>query len=321
MNKKVSVIVPVYNSEKTLLNCINSILNQTYKNVEIIIINDGSKDNSEKICNELAKKHSNIVYVNQKNSGVSCARNVGIKKSSGELILFVDSDDTIDENMIEELTKKNNGNNLVGPKIKKLFPSRIITLDYEKKYSVEDFIINISDGKIFGGVLGYLFNKEFVPFFDQHTAYMEDTVFLLNYLKNIQEVEFINSYYNYIFSENSITSTYDINKIARNIKNMYYSINIINDVVTNYNLNLSQKLNFKKLYILEAEIAKITNISNLKFVFQIEEVYFIIKDTSNITVPLKYKIFLYFMKNKYVLMLFIYNKIRKILKKIIGGRK
>lgn len=321
MNKKVSVIVPVYNSERTLPNCIHSILNQTYKNIEIIIVDDGSNDNSEKICNNFKKIYSNIIYVRQKNNGVSSARNTGIKKSSGKYIMFVDSDDTIDSNLIEELIKKNNNNNLVGAKLKKIFPRRIITPNYISKYSIKEFIINIADGKIFGGVLGYLFDKNYIPFFDQNTSYMEDTIFMLNYLKKVKKIEYVDSYYNYIFSENSITNTFNNKKIERNIKNMYYSINVINDIINSYNLNLLEKLNLKKIYILEAEIAKINNISSLKSILKIDEVNFIINDTLSLAVPRKYKIFLYFLRNKNTVMLYIYNKVRRILKKIIGGRK
>lgn len=321
MNKKVSVIVPVYNSERTLPNCIYSILNQTYKNIEIIIVDDGSNDNSEKICNKFKKIYSNIIYVRQKNNGVSSARNTGIKKSSGKWIMFVDSDDTIDSNLIEELIKKNNNNNLVGAKLKKIFPRRITTSNYISKYSIKEFIINIADGKIFGGVLGYLFDKNYIPFFDQNTSYMEDTIFMLNYLKKVKKIEYVDSYYNYIFSENSITNTFNTKKIERNIKNMYYSINVINDIINSYNLNLLEKLNLKKIYILEAEIAKTNNISSLKSILKIDEVNFIINDTLSLAVPLKYKIFLYFLRNKNTVMLYTYNKIRRILKKIIGGRK
>lgn len=97
---KVSVIIPVYNTEKYLKKCLDSVVNQTYKNIEIIIINDGTLDNSEKIILDYQKKHSNIIYLKQKNKGQASARNLGIKKASGDYITFIDSDDYVDLNMI-----------------------------------------------------------------------------------------------------------------------------------------------------------------------------------------------------------------------------
>ena len=104
-NSKVSIIVPAYNAEKNIEQCINSIENQTYKDIEIIIINDGSKDNTQKISENLKKIYKNIIVVNQENKGVSQSRNTGIDKATGEYIMFVDSDDFIEKNMIETILK------------------------------------------------------------------------------------------------------------------------------------------------------------------------------------------------------------------------
>ena len=93
---KFSFILCVFNGEKTINNCINSILNQTYSDFELIIINDGSLDNTLNIINLI--KDNRIKLVNQKNHGLSYSRNVGIKNSKGKYILFVDSDDTISNN-------------------------------------------------------------------------------------------------------------------------------------------------------------------------------------------------------------------------------
>ena len=97
----VSVIVPVYNNEDRVNRCLESILNQTYKNIELIVINDGSTDESEKRI--LSIKDKRIIYSYQKNSGPSVARNCGIEKASGDYIMFIDSDDYIEKTMIETL--------------------------------------------------------------------------------------------------------------------------------------------------------------------------------------------------------------------------
>ena len=96
---KISIIIPIYNVEQYLPQCLDSIINQTYKNLEIILINDGSTDNSGKICDNYAKVDNRIHVFHKKNEGVSSARNLGLEKCTGDFIGFVDPDDFI-ENLI-----------------------------------------------------------------------------------------------------------------------------------------------------------------------------------------------------------------------------
>lgn len=103
---KVSVIVPVYNVEKYLDRCLKSLVNQTLKDIEIIVVNDGSPDNSQKIIDEYSKKYKNVKSYIKENGGVADARNYGIKKSSGEYIAFVDGDDFVLDNMYESMYNK-----------------------------------------------------------------------------------------------------------------------------------------------------------------------------------------------------------------------
>ena len=100
---KISIIIPVYNSEKYLKTCLESVCSQTYPDIEIICVNDGSTDNSLDIINSYAKKDDRIVVITQKNSGVSCSRNVGLKNATGEWISFVDSDDYVSCGMCQGL--------------------------------------------------------------------------------------------------------------------------------------------------------------------------------------------------------------------------
>lgn len=130
---KISIIIPVYNSEKYLSKCLDSIINQTFslKNIEVIIINDGSTDNSEKIIMRYEKK-LNIIYKKQKNEGQSSARNKGIKLAKGKYLTFIDSDDYIDKKMLSIMYKEADNNNL-----------DIITCDLAKVK--ENSIIHIKD--------------------------------------------------------------------------------------------------------------------------------------------------------------------------------
>lgn len=101
----ISVIIPIYNSEKYLRKCINSLITQSSKNFEIVLINDGSTDSSETICKEYEKKYNYVRYFAKKNSGVSSARNYGLKKAAGDYITFLDSDDYLDKDFILNTTE------------------------------------------------------------------------------------------------------------------------------------------------------------------------------------------------------------------------
>lgn len=111
MNNKISIIIPLYNSEKFLRKNLDSIFSQTYKNYELILINDGSTDGSLEVCKNYQKKHKNIIIKSQKNKGVSSARNEGLKIASGEYVMFLDADDFLLDNycvskIIKELNEK-----------------------------------------------------------------------------------------------------------------------------------------------------------------------------------------------------------------------
>ena len=101
--KKISIIIPIYNVEKYLPACVESILQQTYKNLEVILVDDGSPDQCPVICDELAQKDDRIRVIHQKNKGLSGARNTGIDNAQGDYLIFVDSDDTVEQTLVEEL--------------------------------------------------------------------------------------------------------------------------------------------------------------------------------------------------------------------------
>lgn len=135
-SKLISVIVPVYNVEKYLSKCIDSILAQTYKNLEIILVDDGSPDNCPKICDEYAKKDNRIKVIHKENGGLSAARNVALDIAKGEYIGFVDSDDFIAEDMYEvlyNLAEKYNAE-ISSVSFYKVIENNIITIRDSRKF-------------------------------------------------------------------------------------------------------------------------------------------------------------------------------------------
>ena len=108
---KVSVIVPVYNVEQFLSRCVESIVRQTYTNIEIILVNDGSPDASPSLCDKYAKRYSNVRVIHKANGGLSSARLAGFREVAGEDVLFVDSDDYIEPTMVEDLMGSIKDNN------------------------------------------------------------------------------------------------------------------------------------------------------------------------------------------------------------------
>ena len=109
--EKVSIVVPVYNAEKYLKECIDSLIKQDYDNIEIILVDDGSTDNSPQICDEYRKKDERVKVIHKKNAGVSAARNDGIKKSTGEWVTFVDADDWVEKDYVRYHLKNGVSNN------------------------------------------------------------------------------------------------------------------------------------------------------------------------------------------------------------------
>jgi len=104
-NIKFSIIIPIYNTEAYLARCIDSVLGQSHTNLEVILINDGSEDGSPRICDEYAKKDSRVSVIHKENGGVSIARNIGLQKAIGDYVMFVDSDDFIDEKSCESFNR------------------------------------------------------------------------------------------------------------------------------------------------------------------------------------------------------------------------
>ena len=257
MDGLISVIVPIYNSEKYLDNTIKSIINQTYKNLEIILVDDGSTDKSYEICKKYQKKDNRIKLFHQKNKGVSSARNKGIENSNGEYITFIDSDDLIDKRMYEKLFTAFDNN------------IDYVFCDYKIKKNMVNNSNKILDMTIYdkiyksfpydGGANWCLYRKKIIKKYNikfrENLFFAEDLDFLISYLirckKNIKYVD--EKLYYYVNNSDSITKKEDTKLKSKITKNYFEAV----------------KLNYYKIINLKGiDKYKITNIF-IDFIFHL----------------------------------------------------
>ena len=161
----ISIIVPVYNVSKYLKKCIESLINQSYKNVEIILVDDGSNDESEKICDKYKNDDNRIVVIHKKNNGVSSARNCGIDAANGKFVCFVDGDDYVMPDYVEylyNLINKNNAEISITTEMFGNFDNNQTKKVTEKIWNNEDACEAILCYKVPIGVYCKLFNREFL---------------------------------------------------------------------------------------------------------------------------------------------------------------
>lgn len=323
MEKKlVSVIVPVYNVENYIYKCVNSITNQTYRNLEIILVNDGSKDNSGKLCDELACNDNRIKVIHENNNGVSISRNIGINTALGDYILFVDSDDYLDKNVIEELVKNLSGCDIVKISHKEIRGNKEKNFSNEGVYTKKEYIKKILFGDIGGHSWGYLLKRDIIKeiYFDTNTSCMEDTIFILNCILKSNNIKCINtSYYNYRINETGITCSSE--RIFRNIEDYMYSMDKIENMVKVIrNKNFHSNMLIKRLKLIECEVAKINSVQEIQILFDNEDINKILRAIDEkASINIIYKLFIYFIINKKYNLILIYLKIRRLLKNIVNS--
>lgn len=216
---KVSIVVPVYNTGKYLKECLDSLVNQTFEDTEIICINDGSTDNSLEVLEEYKDKYFNISIYSQKNSGLSITRNNGIKYSNGDYIYFMDSDDILELNAIEELYNIASENDLdflifklinFSDETKERYPIKYYEMPFLKKWADEVFNLEDIGAKalhIAVSAPGKFFKRDFIKDmkFPEHLIY-EDNVFFAEAMLRANRVSFYDKHlYNRRIRENSIT--------------------------------------------------------------------------------------------------------------------
>lgn len=227
MCNKVSVVVPVYNAEKYIEACIQSVLDQDYPNIELVLINDGSRDGSGAVCERYAEKYENIIYSAQENSGVSSARNKGIALSGGEYIMFVDSDDSIKSNMVSKLVRSLEDNDadlsICGYELLRsdgLFPISVEPSTAEGSDEIASFFAEHFLEAVASSPCCKLYKRSLISEgFDPELSMGEDLLFNLGYIKNIKKVASISDTL-YIYDRgngNSITNNYKAEYHIQNI--------------------------------------------------------------------------------------------------------
>lgn len=222
-NHKISVIIPVYNAEATISNILQKLIAQEYRNVEIITINDGSKDGSLKILRQFAKKDKRIIVMSQKNGGVSAARNAGIGKATGEFITFIDSDDDISERLIVELASRITDDSdfiMCGMSINgKNVTAHEICID-DRKLTTQYVLQSLLTKNLLYGPYCKLFRQSVVQendlLFPEDIGYGEDTIFVLGYLCNVENIVVIErSLYLYSFGPTGLAAANSGNALFR----------------------------------------------------------------------------------------------------------
>lgn len=209
----ISVIIPVYNAEKTISRTLDSFLNQNYDQYEIICINDGSTDNTVEIINKYIIKHKNISLISKNNEGPSSARNLGLKKSKGQYVMFADADDTVSNDCLKVMSNYMNKYDVIISGFSRIINGKKI--DYipesNKKLSLEDFLVQ---NYMFWSPCFKLINKSCIKFeFDESLIISEDLKFWVNNAKFFKNYKYLKiSTYNYFMNDSSSTTSknYDL---------------------------------------------------------------------------------------------------------------
>ena len=243
MGELISVIVPVYNTEKYLDECIESSIRQTYKNIEVWLINDGSTDGSGKICDDYVATDVRIKVVHKKNEGASIARNLGLELSNGKYITFIDSDDFVKDTYLEYLynSMKATGSNITFCRYVHYIEDNVVCVheDIPNQLNVDlrdekfvEFIYRFlsKENNLFGSSCRILYNKDVLcgVRFNQSIKMSEDLVFLLRAVMQAKRLSCVNEYcYFYRIHSNSTTHTYKKNYLEgtvvlyRELKSIY----------------------------------------------------------------------------------------------------
>lgn len=234
MQALVTIVLPVYNVEKYLQRCLESVVNQTYSNLEIILVDDGSPDNCPSICDDWAKKDSRIKVIHKENAGLGMARNTGIDNATGEYIFFLDSDDSVDSTLVEKCVasaKENNSQVVVFSRHNIYDDGRVVsrkvhvpTLLFDNKGIVNELLPSMFTYSMGFGVSAWskmyrldTFKSTGVRFRSEREIVSEDAYFALEYYPKLNSVSVVTEcLYNYYKRNDSLSRSYKPDRQERN---------------------------------------------------------------------------------------------------------
>lgn len=283
--KKLSVIIPVYNTGNLLIKAVESVQNQTLNNIEVLLIDDGSSDGTEKICDELAEKYENVCVYHKKNGGVSSARNLGLDKSNGEYIAFLDADDYVDADLYENALKSIGSNDMIffnysmdeNQKIYKVHQATLKKLcenpkDFmlfygqnNRKFVSQDFcedtVLSVFSVRI-------IYRKSFIDKnnlkFDIRIKSGEDRIFIFNALlktDNITYCDGLYGYYYFIRGVESLTGNKSKQEYREGIFERYELFDKVEQEICRKN-NFLNEDNFLEIRLERAKKMRIEVITN-----------------------------------------------------------
>lgn len=339
-NDLISIIIPIYKVEKYINECLDSILNQTYTKLEILLIDDGSPDESGLICDKYASKDNRIKVIHKKNEGVSSARNTGLDLSNGKYVCFVDADDFIEKNFCEKMlnTLKKHNADCVACGYNRIYKRKKEKIIEKEGYELnkEEFLKKLL---LVQSGLGFCHTKIWKRSvineirFNEDLKVGEDALFCIEVGKNLEKFYMLNdSLYNYRYNENSVVREFDEHYVDKYLKAMkitkkYIERNYQNDekvcervnnyisyhlllVIINYCMNPKNGLNFLEQSKKTKEVCNITEFKEA------------IEKTNYCGFSITRKITIFTLKHKLYLITVYIGKIRQIqFKKNEKGKK
>ena len=336
MDELISIVVPIYNVENYLKKCVDTLINQTYRNIEIILVDDGSKDNCGKICDEYQEKDDRIKVVHKKNGGLSDARNAGIKEATGKYIAFLDADDYVDSTMYEKLynvIKKEKAeiaicgySRISEENIETKYPLKVEK--YKKDRSILYNMIgtlpkDAEDINIGMSVWKCLYDLEIIKknelFFQSERVYIsEDIIFQIEYFEFVNKVGLISDpLYKYRYNEVSLSKKYRKDRFEKQKilylkeKSMLEERNWLDNELKN---RLDRTFLMKVKACIKSEVvanteSKKKKLENIKEIVNDDLLQKVIKEYPTRETNFKSKIYIFIMKFKLKKLLYrIYDK-------------
>lgn len=337
----ISIIVPVYNVENYLERCINSLINQSYSKIEIILVNDGSTDSSKEICNKYILQDSRVKLINKKNEGLGLARNTGLDYINGKYVTFIDSDDYADSNLIELLYKSiidNGADTAIGgfkrvDDLENILYEEIYKLEvYSDEYVVKNLLSRMlgscpeKSDAIRMSVWNVLYSSAIIKLnnikFPSERKYIsEDIMFNIDYYRYSKKSVTIESCaYNYRVNEKSLTRTYRKDRFEK-CKFLY---NEIVKKINKYNLNEDALLRAQRQYFVnlftcikqeDVIISKLKlkgAINNIKQICKDTQIQLIIREYPVEKLGIRQRAFIIMVKYKLATILYFTSKFRNI---------